>query len=501
MKIGLQRIFARARADSRYGTVAIFMLAFLIRGLPELLSGPYPVGYDLLAGYAPSILALPATFPLKLFGWLWSPLSVFILWVVWKISTIDLFLLLKLAGPIFYGLFVSSFYYLLSKGLGWNEKKSFFTALLFLLQPGVLRTGWDQLRLMLGFIFLFVLLARTKCNIVSGAKERPVTVVVLSVLIVISQQLTAILLFSVMIWQLFKVFFKERILISRRILFVLIPSIIIFTSQLYVAYFADTGFPSNFAPIYLPSGSPFFAFTNYFLNDPRFVGESFFTIWAYVGNLSLYVVVPLTPLALKGFFKDDTLLPILAWLLVASYSIVVFPWFSLAYYWFWVFLLPIPLTVYAGNSLDKLGAFDGKKLKLLTGFLLLGIVGFGYATSVVSIGYPFAYTYMPPGLVSSCVDLENIPNIKEAFTWINMHFPANSVVVVPENFQGFAVMYSRSDLYMRIAPPLLSFNEVVNLIEEKPNVIYAIYPTDAVEIDGIEMLSEFGRVGVFRTAI
>ena len=158
MKIGLPKILTYERLLF----VAIFGLAVFIRGLPELLSGPYPVGYDLLAGYAPSIWALPETFPLKLFGWLWSPLSVFILWIAWKLSTIDLFLLLKFAGPVFYGLFMLSFYYLLSNGLNWDKKKGFFTALIFLLQPAVLRIGWDQLRLMLGFVFLFVRLARIK---------------------------------------------------------------------------------------------------------------------------------------------------------------------------------------------------------------------------------------------------------------------------------------------------------------------------------------------------
>jgi hypothetical protein len=496
MEISILRIFA----DNRSWAIIIVGLSAFIRALPELLSGPFPVGFDLLAGYAPSILVLPETYPLKLFGWLWSPLSVFVLWLAWKLSTLDLLTLLKFAGPVFYGLFVLSFYYLLSKGLGWNRKKSFFTTLLFLLQPAVLRIGWDQLRLMLGFVFLFALLARTKCDIISGAKEKPVLVIALSILLVLSQQLTAILFLVMTAWQLIKTFFKQRKLISNKILLVLAPSIIILISQVYLSYFAEAGFSSHFAPIYLPSGSNFFAFTNYFINDPRFVGESILTIWAYVGNLSLYVVIPLIPLVVKGFFKDNTFFPALIWLLIASFSIVVFPWFALSYYWFWIFLLPIPLTVYAGQGLDRVGAFHRKNLtKLLGGFLLLGTVGFGYATSLVSIGYPLAYTYMPPGLVSSCVKFENIPRIKEAFAWTNTHLPADAVVVVPENFQGFSVLYSRSDLNIRVAPPLLSFNEAVKLIKIKPNVVYAIYLKDDVEIDGIEMLSEFGSVGIFRT--
>ncbi len=486
--------------DSRYYILAIFGLAILIRGVPELLSGPYPVGYDLLAGYAPSILALPETYPLKLFGWLWSSLAVFILWFFWELSHIDLFLFLKVAGPVFYGLFVSSFYYMLSKGLGWDRKKGFATALLFLLQPGVLRTGWDQLRLMLGLVFLFVLLAKTKCNVVSEAEKKPITVAVLSVLIAVSQQLTAVLFFVVVLWQMVKARFERKI-IGTKALVSLFPFFFVFALQLCLAYFVDPSFSTHFVPIHLPSGSGFFAFTNYFLSDPRFIGGNYFSVLAYVGSLSLYVVIPLAPLALKGFFKDKVFLPMLAFLLVASYSIVVFPWFALNYYWFWTFLLPIPLTIYAGHALDRGGALAvGKRSKkMFVGYLLLGVVAFGYASSVIRIGYPFAYTYMPSGLVESCVDFKDIPDIKEAFMWVNTHIPENVVVVVPEKFQGFASMYSRSDLNIRIAPPILSLNLVIDQVENKSEAIYALYFTNEVAVSDrtLELLMKFRNVGVY----
>jgi hypothetical protein len=481
----------KIRLDGKYCILVIFGLAVLIRGVPELLSGPYPVGYDLLAGYAPSMLALPETFPLKLFGWLWSPLSVFILWFFWKLSCIDLLLFLKVAGPVFYGLFVSSFYYMLSKGLEWDRKKGFVTALLFLLQPGVLRIGWDQLRLMVGFVFLFVLLAKTKLNVVSGAEKRPITVAVLSVLIAVSQQLTAVLFLVVVLWQMVKARF-ERKPIGTKAFVSLLPFFFVFALQLYLSYFVD--------PSFKPSGSGFFAFTNYFLSDPRFIGGNYFSVLAYVGSLSLYVVIPLAPLALKGFFKDKVFLPMLAFLLVASYSIVVFPWFALNYYWFWTFLLPIPLTIYAGHALDRLGvlAVGKRSKKMFVGFLLLGVVAFGYASSVIRIGYPFAYTYMPSGLVESCVDFKDIPDIEEAFTWANTHIPENGLVVVPEKFQGFASMYSRFDLNIRIAPAVLSFTASISLVEDRTNVIYAVYYTDDVEYNDTELLIQFGRIGIYK---
>lgn len=482
--------------DSKYWVVLILCLGVFIRGLPELLSGPYPVGYDLLAGYAPSILALPETFPLRLFGWLWSSLSVISLWFFWKVSHIDLFLFLKIAGPVFYGLFAASFYHLLSKGLEWNRKKSLFTSLLFMMQPAVLRIAWDQLRLMLGLAFLFVLLAETKCDVISGMKKKPVVVGVLSVLLVLSQQLTAVLFFVIVLWQIVKSqLYRKRAIIKA--LFVLFPSALIFVFQLYFTYI-DPDFSSHFFPINLPYGP---GFLNYFVSDPRFIGGDYFTVLAYVSNLSLYVVVPLIPLAVKGFFKDKVFLPILVWLLITSYSIIVFPWFALSHYWFWTFLLPIPLTVYAGNAFEKLGVLTQKKhsKKLLIGFLLLGVVGFGYASSLVSIGYPFAYSYMPPGLVKSCVDFEDIPSIKEAFLWSNTNLPRNATVIVPERYQGFASMYSDAELKIWVAPALINFNYIIDVTIENKIQFYAIFALSEIKnYTNIITLAEFGKVGVYR---
>ena len=102
-----------------------------LRAIPELFIGTYPVGFDTMQGYAPSILALPDDSPMKLFGWAYSPLTVYALWFIYATTKIDVYLLLKIIGPIFYGLLSISFYYLLTKGLGWKSKLSFLTYVTF----------------------------------------------------------------------------------------------------------------------------------------------------------------------------------------------------------------------------------------------------------------------------------------------------------------------------------------------------------------------------------
>ena len=486
---------------SSHGSIlllGVFGLGLLIRGLPEFLSGPYPVGYDLLAGYAPAMSTLPETYPLVLFGWQTSPLAIFILWFFWIVSHIDLFLFLKIAGPIFYGLLTASFYYMLTKGLRWDRKKSLITALLLLLQPAVLRNGWDQLRLMLGFVFLFLLLAETEFDIVSAAQKKPFTVGVLSFLIILSQQLAAVVFFVVVLWQFVKSDWGKS---SGKALLVVLPAVMVFGLQVYFSFLSGSHFSAHFTPIQLPTGSGIFAFTNYFLSDPRFINGDYFSILAYVGSLSLYVVVPLIFFVVKGFFKDRVFFPMISWLLFASYSIVIFPWFALSFYWFWMFLLPIPMTVYAVHGLEKWGVLGDRRhrRKLAAGMMVLFVIGFGYASSLISVGYPLAYSYMPPGLVKSCVDFEDIPDIQKAFDWANLNLPINATVVIPEKFQGFSVMILREDLLIRVAPALLKFNEVIHLTENWS--FFAIYYTEEVGNNGqsISQLVKFGSIGVFKT--
>jgi len=477
----------------------VFSISLVLRALPEFLSGVYPVGFDALAGYVPAVVALPDHAPMILFGWDWSPLAVYLLWFVRWITGVEPFLLLKVAGPVFYAFFTVSFYYMLLHGLEWDEKKSFMVALLFLFQPAVLRMGWDQLREELGLVFFFLLLAKTKCDIVSGARHKGLTVLVLSLLIVFSHQLAAFLFFAVVLWQLFDTMMKRDRAFFRGFVVVL-PSAVFFVWQLY-KQFINPGYSLHFVPIRLPTGTDIFVFTNYFLSDPRFLDGNYLKVLSYVGSLSLYCVVPLVPFALKGFFRDRVFTPILVWLSLASYSIVFSPTYAFSMYWWWILLLPIPLTVYAGQGLEKLGVFRSpKRLKAgVFGLILLGGVALGYATSVVPIGYPHAYSYIPSGLAESCVGFGDVPDVETALHWVNENMPISAIVIVPENFQGFAFMKLRADLQIRVAPSVLNLSGVINRININDGDLYAVYYSkDVGNCADIETILKIGIIGVYR---
>ena len=106
---------------------------------------------------------------------------------------------------------------------------------------------------------------------------------------------------------------------------------------------------------------------------------------------------------------------------------------------------------------------------------------------------------MPSGLVSSCVDFADIQDIQEAFVWVNNNLSESALVVVPENLQGFSSMYSRVDIKILIAPPLLSLNQVMEILSIEFDKIYAVYFIDDVEShSSIQLLQYIGNVGIYK---
>ena len=467
----------------------VFFLAAVLRGLPEILSGPYPVGYDVLAGYIPAVEKFPDVSVLTLFGWVWAPLAIVILRAFSVFSDGNSYLLMKIFAPGLYGFFASSFYLMLARGLRWNPRISLMTGLIFLLQPAILRLGWDQFRLELGLSILFLLLTVTGGDLLRRGRRAPWAIAGLSVLVVLSQELVAVLLFAIAFWQIFAALRARNSTLSSYA--TLLPAVLLFALQVFARLVRFPSFSSHLSPI-MTSNSPFF--TNYLSGLP-FGGGGYSLLILTVASLSLYTIVPVLPLALAGFSREKLFFPVLLWLAIAAYDVVAVPSFGLSYFWWWLLLLPIPLTVYAGKGLVKFGVLR-KTNRFRIGVLFIALLSFlamGYSTSAIGLGYPSAYAYMPGGLVESAVPFADIPYIQQAFYWSNQHLPWGSLILVPENFQGFAATDSRSDLRINVVPPSLSLEEALQLVHPK-TAVYAIYTPLHLGNASIQKLAVFGNI-------
>jgi len=458
----------------------IFSLGVLLRGIPEIIVKKYPVGYDTTAHYVASILDFNE---LSLIDKLRpAPLFYSVIRFLTELTGADVLVLLKVAGPILYGLLSVSFYFFLKNGLRWSFKKSSIGTVIFILQLVTLRISWDMYRLELGLIFMFLTLTLTS----EDSRRRGYMIAVLSILTVLAHQIASIILFFSMIWmELFKKGLSKK---NLKNLFPLSPGALLFAAIIYITFFI----PAAQDPRIIGVG-PKSAFLSYFQVDPRFLEGSYLLIARNIGVLLLFCYGLLSPFIIKGFEKNRLLNPFLIILSVGSFSPLIIPWVSLPVtYWRWLLLLIIPFAAYSANgfmNFRKLWRRHGIGLILI--LLIFLSLALGYASGNLPLRSMYyqlkgetpkylspsnasfnavesVATYIPSSMIASPISVgnvtEGIDDCITALKWLSEHAPGNSCLLAEERFQGWARIYTRESItlatYMAYYPVSLVLEEL-----------------------------------------
>jgi hypothetical protein len=161
--------------------LAAFLVPLGIRAIPEILVGPYPVGWDTIAFYVPNTLdwaAGKAGFA-EILGT--APLMYMISVPVYLLSRVNPVWIFKIMGPILYGSMIVALFRFLRLGLKWPDKQALGGALLTSLYFVTLRVSWDMYRNMLGLTFILLSLP-----LIGGDLKGPRRQVLLSVLVVLA---------------------------------------------------------------------------------------------------------------------------------------------------------------------------------------------------------------------------------------------------------------------------------------------------------------------------
>src|SRR5437899_5866504 len=156
------------------------------------------------------------------------------MWFIQFITGADVFQLLKIAGPVIYGILSASFLVFLVKFLKLSVQKATFGTVLLILQPIALRISWDLFRNELGLAFGLVALASLKTN----WRQKYVIAGSLGLLAVLAHPLAAVLMFvGTLALLLSTKINRERL----KMIISLAPSAVLFLAAAFILYFVPQG--------------------------------------------------------------------------------------------------------------------------------------------------------------------------------------------------------------------------------------------------------------------
>lgn len=426
------------RIQARRLPLLAVALPVIIRTIPELLAGPYPLGFDTLWVYAPFVRDVEnngfAAAMLELGSRRSAPLMYLLIAIVASLSRAEPFLVVKGAAPLLHGFLVFSMYYLAKRGLGWDNKRCLLIILVSTLYFVPLRFSWDMYKNSLGYGLLILALAHLRKS--STSRERW-SFFLLAGLSILASELTAVLLGAIM----GLIFLQDLVRRRRWNLAALATGVTAFAAILiYLRLMFPVSAPASpLAPIPRMTSFPY-----------NYIGSAV-DIYNYPGLGDVYVTVlflsgmilaPLLPFALLGLRRDRLVCTWTFALVVGAFSLLVVPFAAFPLWHRWLFMLTFPALIFTVRGLSRFGrksvlAFLLVIVLLSTSFMvLLPANAFPYYSN------PYTLPYIPSSMVQNTVPLEDSPDIIKALQWLNEMRFEESVLLAHISFVGWAKLYS-----------------------------------------------------------
>jgi hypothetical protein len=437
------------------GIVLAFAIGFVVRLVPELLSFPYPIGWDTIYyAYRISDGALFGFWNDPFSTWLPYGIMIFL----GNLTRLDPFILLKIIAPLLYGGSTAGIFFVAWKKLDWGVTKSLVACGLFAFQLAALTISWQFYRNVFGVMVLLFALPFIKADI--GWKGAA-GLAVLGLLIAWGHELAVVSLFFIVFGMLaLSVFRRERV--PYRLFGAMVPALVVFLGNFLLVSLFPRVAPANLVwlddSVFAHPGGLFFL-TNYLsVSTPIESYGSYFVLFSQVGSLFVLLYALLLPLIVVGYFKDRMLNVWTLLLLVGGLGCLIFPFAALLLWGRWMLMLVYPLTFFAANGLWKVWK-DGFSVSRFFGwFKIPKKVGVGLALLSVMVGALFmsfplvdgkygiigwggTFKYVPSTMQSSSVPLQDTEGTIEAFRWISNNMNGNSCLLVHDVFEFWTLLY------------------------------------------------------------
>lgn len=437
--------------------IFLFLLAGFIRAIPEIKAGIWPIGYDTFNTYAAEL----TTYHGPLVNWLKTANLIYFIFLPFKLAGVDPGFLMKIFGPVFFGALTVSFYFWTRQFLQFSRIKAILASFLIIFQLATLRLSWDLYRNELGLIFLFLALI----NLSKVAKTKNFILFCLfALLVVLTNELVMVILFVVLFIYLLTLFFKKK--------------------KSYLTIF-------KLSALFLIMAFLFFGIINQSARQVLYSDHMYFVseknnLWRYLYQYKaemdygkLYSIINrlfwllygfLIPFVLIGFWfwrKNIVLTTITLWLLIGSFSSLIFAGTGLIVWERWLIMLVFPFVIYATEGVFQLGRFIDLRLKkwhfhlrpmlwTLATIFWLGFLGlFAWrAYPFLTKSYPETRppykdeeinSYFTPTMVHNSVGIWRIEDTLEAIEWLDKNVSAGAVVLVDNRYRGLMMTNFKMD--------------------------------------------------------
>jgi hypothetical protein len=407
--------------------LAAFLLPLTVRAIPEVIAGPYPIGWDIIAFYVPNTLDMAAG-RMNIWGILGSgPLMYSFIVPIYVLTRINPILLFKVAGPALFGVLCWSVFRLCEKRLGLSIRSAFLSVIFLAFYFVSLRVAWDAYQAELG-LTLFILGLSVAGE--PGSVGRSIFAKsAFFLLAILANQLVAVLVVGSVIVEMLraKVWGGFGLSLSR------LAPVALFGLAVYATLQPSTGpgvsvLGGSFAPLNV-------AYNTVFL---------------------VYAFGPLLPLAAIGLSLVTRSL-FSSWIVVAATGIVISTLPGQVFQdigYRWVLLLSVPVLIAAAQGYQKVsaraGGLNGRKwlkaVRLGVPLVLILSAGMYSAIQEASVPYFTLFVgYVPTSLLQSSVPLSDSANVVQAMHWLEASMPNNSAVITHEAFYGWARTYLTPD--------------------------------------------------------
>lgn len=414
---------SRLFTSEKYVILVVFALCIAVRAAPELIAYPYPIGYDVVNYYIPTVTNFEDKWDTvsKQF-----PLYVSFLYLISITTGLSAHSVVVAVAIVMTGIFGMSLFYLGRTLLKLRISQSAFVAIFAILQLAVLRTTWDFHRDIFALtimMFVFSLLSRKN----AGWKSLAI-ILVLATLTVAADR---------MVGALFSVSLVVYAIVTRR-------REVALTGILAIGIFCALTVSTQSTPDIKTITSTEIPQNNNELKE--FYNPADLLIFFVVINGLLVAAAAI------GFLnmKNSLLLKIpLLVCLMGSFSWLVFPENRYLLADRWIILAGIFLSVFAGHGILHL-VRNLKERFTIAGFILgaFAVLGLAYAviphdsaSALYGIVGVHAKDLPPVTMQFNSIDVEDNDDLLSTIAWINKNTEQHALIVGESHLRGFMELY------------------------------------------------------------